>query len=358
MIAVAPAERRAQAGQDRLLARYLRRDVMPYSSVHGAELQRSPVAAVAQLGRIPPRRPAEMADPGDLVLRPDQASVPRGGDAALMARLWWAQLMRRQEAFNRAVLEPAYKPVHWVLSGGVPYGSSAEDMERLAEIGRASLERAGLRRSDAIVAVDADPTSVALWQLVLGARRAGIATVQVGGGEGVGPLLAELAPTVVAGPTPALLAVAGASPRLRAVIATDGPHDATTAAALASVAATVIVGVAAPGARSMWLSCPGGGLHTWPATEVVESEPDTGELLWTPLQWRGSVLLRTRTGLEAGVVTGPCPGCGRTSPRVVPALPPAPPDRSARTPVPARKGADTGPEVARAARAVRAPRGR
>lgn len=336
MIAVAGSEERARAGQDGVLARYLRREVMPYSRLHRSELQAATISSTAQLDRIPARRLADVDDPGLCVLRPDSDSIQMSGDVALIARLWWAQLLRRQPAFNRAVLEPVFKPVHWLLSDGVPLGYTAEDMERLAEIGRACLEKAGLTRADSIVTVEPSTASLPFWQTVLGARRAGITAVHadpeadVDGGE----LVARLAPTIVSGPARLVIDVARRSPRLRAVIATDGPHDVDTTAALESVSRIVIAGWAAPSARAMWVTCVGGTFHTWPATEIVERDLD-GELVWTPLQWKGSVLLRSRTGQHGDVTVGRCQGCGRVSPTIRPAHPV--PSATAPTPRAARR---------------------
>jgi len=50
---------------------------------------------------------------------------------------------------------------------------------------------------------------------------------------------------------------------------------------------------------------------------VPEGNP--GELVFTPLDARGSVVLRYRTGdyIDGGMVYGPCPHCGRTLPRLM-----------------------------------------
>jgi phenylacetate-coenzyme A ligase PaaK-like adenylate-forming protein len=70
------------------------------------------------------------------------------------------------------------------------------------------------------------------------------------------------------------------------------------------------------------------GYHTCPDMEIVEvidpetgsvlPEGETGELVVTNLDARGSVVLRYRTGdiLAGGFATGPCPCCGRTMPRI------------------------------------------
>jgi len=56
-----------------------------------------------------------------------------------------------------------------------------------------------------------------------------------------------------------------------------------------------------------------------PATgeQVPEGEP--GEVVWTPLEARGTVVLRYRTGdiVSGGVVHGKCPHCGRSMPRLM-----------------------------------------
>jgi len=71
------------------------------------------------------------------------------------------------------------------------------------------------------------------------------------------------------------------------------------------------------------------GFHLYPDMAFVEViDPDTGErvpdgapgeIVFTPLEARGSVVLRYRTGdlIEGGITYEPCPHCGRTSPRLV-----------------------------------------
>src|SRR5439155_3471852 len=58
----------------------------------------------------------------------------------------------------------------------------------------------------------------------------------------------------------------------------------------------------------------GTGFHTWPHAEVVEIVGD--EVVWTALGWRGTVLVRLRTGQQGRIEPGVCPTCGRTTPRL------------------------------------------
>mgnify|MGYP002638774603 CR=1 FL=1 len=83
-------------------------------------------------------------------------------------------------------------------------------------------------------------------------------------------------------------------------------------------------------AKKCWTECVGGekyGFHTYPDLDLFEMiDPDTGlpvpdgetgEMVYTPLDGRGSLILRYRTGdiVAGGIVRERCPGCGRTVPR-------------------------------------------
>src|SRR5690606_22991386 len=88
-------------------------------------------------------------------------------------------------------------------------------------------------------------------------------------------------------------------------------------------------------AKMAWPECPGHGLadppgyHLSPDLGIVEiidpetglnvGEGEPGEIVFTPLDSRGSVVLRYRTGdhISGGLVHAPCPACGRSAPRLV-----------------------------------------
>jgi phenylacetate-CoA ligase len=56
-----------------------------------------------------------------------------------------------------------------------------------------------------------------------------------------------------------------------------------------------------------------------PETGEVKGEGEPGELVYTPLDARGTAVLRYRTGdyVDGGITWEPCPYCGRTVPRIV-----------------------------------------
>jgi phenylacetate-coenzyme A ligase PaaK-like adenylate-forming protein len=88
-------------------------------------------------------------------------------------------------------------------------------------------------------------------------------------------------------------------------------------------------------AKMAWAECPcpvdeqPSGYHLYPdlgifevvnpKTGVVMPEGNPGELVFTPLDARGSVVLRYRTGdyIDGGLFYEPCPYCKRTAPRLV-----------------------------------------
>jgi phenylacetate-coenzyme A ligase PaaK-like adenylate-forming protein len=87
-------------------------------------------------------------------------------------------------------------------------------------------------------------------------------------------------------------------------------------------------------AKLAWAECPfkeedgSAGYHVHPDQAMIEIvDPDTGEprgegepgeIVLTPLDARGSVVLRYRTGdlIDGGLVCGSCPRCGRNVPRL------------------------------------------
>jgi phenylacetate-coenzyme A ligase PaaK-like adenylate-forming protein len=88
-------------------------------------------------------------------------------------------------------------------------------------------------------------------------------------------------------------------------------------------------------AKFAWTECPitpgtpPPGYHLYADQGIVEIiDPETGkvmpdgqggEIVWTPLDQRGTVVLRYRTGdrCEHGITWEPCPCCGRRLPRLV-----------------------------------------
>ena len=321
---------RVRSEQDRHLTRYLKRQVSPYSHHYRPLIQKAAGAGGKGrelLARLPLTALADVDTPEHLVLRPTDESIQLGGDPGLAIRVLGARVMGRVHQVNRTHVEPAYKPVHWVLDDGVPVGSSVADLDRLAELGRRWLESAGIGPRDVLVGLVAPGPHLAYWELVLGARRAGLSALHLDGIPAAADV-ERLKPTVLAGASADLLDLFDEASRegrdLSSVhtllvvgeLVTDETR-ARLAAWLDRADGAVLTAWAPAGVRALWTECRGAvGLHTTPAAEVIESV--NGEVVWTALGWSGTVLLRLRTGVEGILDETRCPSCGRSGTRVVP----------------------------------------
>ena len=333
-----------RARQDKALGEYLSGDVFPYSAFYrarfeGAGLGHRDVGSAAALRRLPTMTLADIDDPAAIVLRPDEASIQRYAGIGLVARVAWAKLRGTQSLLNERLIDPMFKPVHWHVDEGIPIGSSPVDIERLGELGRRWLERAGLDPYDVVAGLLPAGPSLPYWQLVLGCRHAGVSAIHLGA-HATPAQLAAVGPTVIAGRPTDLLrmlepangddTVARAVARVHTVLVAGDRLDEATRSRIVNRLPSSTVAVAAwapPGARALWSECRGGdGYHVAPDSELIEiidplsgvplAGHADGEIVWSALGWRGSVLLRLRTAAYGALDGAPCPTCGRTTPRV------------------------------------------
>lgn len=319
------------ASDDPRLGAYLRREVAPYSAHYGPILSRARTGspAPAALTAVTPSTLDELPTAGQLVLRPDADAILRGGSRAFAARLAANRAVGRQAKWGQTYVDAAYKPVHWTLDGDFPVGWSASDLDRLSEMGRQLLDRAGVVPTDVLVSLVAAGPTVAFWELVFGARRGGLSAIHLDPATDA-ERVRSLWPNVMAGSAADLRRVAtGVSlDGVRVMIVAGEPPDeavrAELRAALPHRDATVLFAWSPAGTRSLWAECtPGGGLHLDADADVVESVD--GELVWSALGWHGTVVLRLRTGVAADIVSGPCPACGSRGARLRGVAPPPPP---------------------------------
>ena len=366
-----PANR--QKAQDELVREYLLHHLYPFSPFYrrrfdSAKVVPKNISGLADLGKLDPTGWNEVeAEPGAFVLRPTERAIARFGDRRLVMAITKAKLRGRVAELNRDLIDPAYKPVHWHLDGGIPIGYSTEDIQRLGEAGRRVTQLAQIARDDVLVGLAAPGPSLPYWQLVEGARQAGVSAIHLGP-DATREQVEAAAPTVLAGSAGAIGAVVDAfvaDKRRLAGLRTllclgDGGLDEPARDGLRARGREVgaddleVVAAWAPsGVRALWGECRGGrGFHTYPDLEWVEALAD-GELAWTSLAWHGSAFLRLRTGVRATIDDSGCPTCGRVVPRVVvDALAAAPAARrpaAAKAPLGPGVEADTEAEPAAAA---------
>lgn len=335
MVTPAPVHPRT-AGDERALARYVQRTVYPYSEHYRRLL--GTASRSGAIARVAPSDLSDISDPGSLVLRPDLGRIVKEGQRRFAVRTLLAKVLGGMHGYNRRVVERRFKPIQWVLAEGVPIGYSAADVQRLGARGQQWLERAGVGRSDVVVSLLPPGPTVPHWQLVLGARRAGVSAIHLDPGVNVA-VVEGFVPSVLVGDSQHLvgfLAQMHATGRrwanLRTVVAVGDPLSAELRHRLRELAGGVaVIGAwAPPGVRAGWTECYQGatgavptGYHAWDddVLELTPGDDGSGELLWSGVGWGGSVLLRVRTNASVFLEAAPCPACGRRQPRIVPVAP-------------------------------------
>lgn len=343
------ADRRRRL-QDGLLRAHLTHELHAYSPHYrqvfdAARLEVRGVRKLSDLAGVGPTSWSQVAaQPASFVLRPDEQSIARWGRRRLVAAVTSAKLRGRTRWVNETVIDPMFKPVHWELIEGVPVGYSMEDLSTLGVAGERLLALAGIGRADVLATVFPPAPTLGAWQLVEGARRAGVAAVHLGRGAKAG-LVHGVSPTALAGRPADLVALFERFEaervirrrrmlQLRTVMAVvDAPLATKGKRALRAAGQRVgaddleVVQVWAPrGVRALWGECRGGlAFHTFPDLEYLEligsyldlSEVEgSGELLWSSLAWRGTTYFRLRTGVAVALRDGTCESCGRIGPRV------------------------------------------
>jgi hypothetical protein len=308
---------------------------------------RSP-RSVSDLSAISPTRFSELGSPEGLLVRPTLIGLRRHGPKPVKRKLRWLSLTLRGSIVGPKIIDPLYKPIHWVIDDGVPIGSTEADLGRLADLGRRWLTMAGVKPSDAIVSVVEPGPRTDLWHLMLGARASRVPLASLPSGSPPAEV-ARLGPTVLAGRPEELVRIGrelGETPRsaIHTALVMGGrcSEAARLAVSRALPQAMVLEAWAPPGVRALWVQCRGGdGLHTWPDAELIEIV--NGRVVWTGLGWRGSALVRLDTGVTGQLDVGRCGACGSQTPRLH--LDPAieedrPAAAAASAPVPAARPTD------------------
>lgn len=312
------------------------------------------VTTWGELARLGPSIQGDLAHRGGMGL----VQRPTEGQAAALVRP--AGLLARLTAravdgpdVRRLVLDE-YKPVHMTRAGvgdHLVVASSRADMRRSLRVGERAAGLLGLTDHDHLVsAVPAGPRAP-YWRvqaLALGGRL--LALHPRGHGDGLDrcvdafdllPVTAVACPPDEAVRWAEQLRAADADVSRVVFVLLVGPPagedvrgevvDAWRAAG-AREHELVVRHVWAPDVhRSLWVECREGaeGVHTMPDLELLEvvdgdtGQPTTGggDLTVTTVGWRGTTLLRYRTGHRVGAIaTDRCPACGRTVPRITGAV--------------------------------------
>ena len=294
--------------------------VTPASIETAADLTKLP--AVGERDVCPSGDPAEAAR---LVLQADEAGFARHAFGPDLRKALRYRLTGKA-AYRRAV-EAEIRPVAYHFAGRAfryPIASTRNDLDTIARAGARAWSVLGLTASDVLVSAVPVAASLDHTFLTYAAIGAG-APALFPGPERLAETLRLVTATVVAVRAEDIGAVDLGD--VATVLVVGVPTEEQRAA----LDGRTVLGLWGPEeGRVMWAQCreggAGAGWHTYPDLDHVELvDPETGaaatrrgELTVTQLGFRGSALLRWRTGdvVDLPIDTAACPGCGRTVPRV------------------------------------------
>lgn len=358
------------AAQEQHFIRYLREQVYPYSPYYHAlldyqKIKPRGIRTLEDISCIPFTTKADIAPlpenpeiPFSLVLQPGE-ETQGGSSAASRFMRRWRRLTYGKEGFAR-LRDYEYLPVHCHFTIGrtalpTPIFYTAYDLQRMREAGRRIFELAELKRSDVVINAFPFSPHLAFWMAYFATEATGVPALHTGGGRILGTTRILEAAERFKGT--ALIATPGYAYHLLRRAVQEGRdlsalHTVIVGGdslpvklkskilelleKLGAGNAAVISTYGFTEGKVAWSECRAGALsgaesssyHLFPDMEILEiidpdtgkrrSEGEDGEIVYSSLDWRGSVLLRFRTGdlVKGGITYKVCPFCGRSLPRL------------------------------------------
>jgi phenylacetate-CoA ligase len=343
---------------------YLRTVVLPFSPYYRKLFQECGLEANAfrtleDLQRIPFTTKADLLNTAaspqkfrEFIVVPDQKVLARRPGTVLRALARGRQAVKEQ-------FEAEFRPIFMTFTTGrsaepTPVFYTQRDLGHLQTAGARIIELCATRREDRVLNAFPFAPHLAFWQTHYAGTTAGVMMLSSGGGkvmgtEGTIRHINKFKPNAIIGmPTFLyhLLQQAGEQgvrcESLRGLVlggekVSDGLRGKLRelTAKLGAPDTYIVATYGFTEAKQAWPECPfpadqvSGGYHLYPDLGILEViDPDTGEtlppgnpgeLVFTPLDARGTVVLRYRTGdyIDGGLTYETCPHCKRTLPRLV-----------------------------------------
>ena len=354
--------------QDAQLARILRTRVIPFSPFYRrrfaeAGIDPASIRTFDDLERVPFTTKQDILvseenpeGPRNLILQPSQElmkeHLPKGELLKLLARKVVSGPRRLREQLFREFNPCTMFFTTGRSTGSIPFFLTLYDQDLLTKAGRRICEVIGVRPDrDRVFNLFPYAPHLAFWQTTFCGLASGTLTLNTGGGR-VMPAdrtiaaMERLKPSIIVGMPGYFyhllrrMVSEGRDLSHVKVIALGGENvpagfkrkvmELMAGCGATDVKISSVLGFTE--ARMCWAECTGErrtGFHTYPDLNLLEIiDPDTGErvpegktgeLVFTNLDGRGSMLVRYRTGdiVEGGIVSEACPGCGRTVPRIM-----------------------------------------
>ena len=346
------------------LRHYLRTVVLPFSrhyrelfALHG--LKADSIRTLDDLEQIPFTCKADLLNTPDnpqrskdFLVVPDQAVLASRPSTILRAAVSGREGVKRG-------FEKEFRPIFLTSTTGrsadpIPFLFTGHDLANLSSAGDRIMQVCGAQHDFRLLNMFPFAPHLAFWLVHYAATAFGLFCLGTGGGKVLGTegnlrMIDKIKPDVLIGmPTFVYHVLQQAvesgmrCESLRRLVlggekAAEGIRRKlrNLAAKLGSPNVDVVATYGFTEAKMAWAECPhapedvSGGYHLYPdlglfeiinpKTGVVVPEGNPGELVFTPLDARGTVVLRYRTGdyIDGGMVYGPCPHCGRVLPRLM-----------------------------------------
>jgi len=319
------------------------------------DLQFSDIRTTADLKKIPFTSKKDIAPtkkdptrPKNIILQPDEALIKKHSSKMLLASLAFQRLFGQKA---EDVFEYAYKPIHIHFTTGrtsnpTPFLYSKSDIGKMRECGKRLYDVFGISADDVLVNAFPYAPHLAFWLTYNAAEAGSIRCLHTGGGKimGTNKILTAMqnmqASTLAVMPGYCyhlLQTAAEKKTDLRHVKTLvfggervpDGLKDKLKVILkkLGAKKPRILSTYAFTEGKIAWGQCAeGSGYHLYPDFEFVElvdkhgeRVEEDGEIVYTALDWHGSVVLRYKTGdITKGLYTNTCPLCKRTVPRLDP----------------------------------------
>jgi len=357
-------ERAIRKLQAEKLRHYLRTTVIPFSAHYREMFQKRGIKAnsihtLEDLEGLPftsktdlLNTPENSQKARDFVLIPDQETLTHRPSTVVRALFSGKQAVK--DGFERE-----FRPIFMTSTTGrsadpIPFLYSQQDLENLSSAGDRIMQVCGAQRDLKLLNMFPFAPHLAFWMVHYAATAYGLFCLGTGGGKVMGTegnlrMLQKVKPDVLIGMPTFIYHVlqqaldSGLRCEFLRKLVLGGEKVAegirrklrNMAHKLGSPNVEVIATYGFTEAKMAWAECPcpvdeqSSGYHIYPdlgifevvnpKTGVVMPEGNPGELVFTPLDARGTVILRYRTGdcIDGGLVYEPCPYCKRTMPRLV-----------------------------------------
>ena len=277
----------------------------------------------------------------DFVLQPNKSLIKK--HAAINKKI--------RIILNKSHLYYEYKPMHIHFTTGraaiaTPVFYTAYDLQKLEESGKRMFDMLHISKNEIIINAFPYAPHLAFWQTFYAVKGANLLSLHSGGGKILGTeriikAVESMKATSLAGMPGYLYHLVRTAKEKKAnfsslsLVVFGGERVASGLrgkirnglASMGSKNTRVLSTYAFTEGKVAWLECrEESGYHLYPDLEFIEvvdkngervNEGEKGEIVYTSLDWRGSVFLRYKTSdITKGIYYEKCHHCNRTLPRI------------------------------------------